>query len=151
MATRRAIKGVLGNFLGTYESRYSDYHGYWLFGFLVGELGELRIDLLGQPIHDPKSPLEVAVQSAAIKFKEQCQKAHLVLDQVQKAWLTIRRLPGSIRGPVNGRPCDGYSLRFTAEAVMVGGRSYGRDQIVFVAPHNAAIEQRSTRVTESAT
>ncbi len=34
MATRRAINGVLGNFLGTYVSRYSDYDSYWLFGFI---------------------------------------------------------------------------------------------------------------------
>jgi hypothetical protein len=26
-ATRRVIKGVLANFLGTYASRYSDYDG----------------------------------------------------------------------------------------------------------------------------
>ncbi len=36
---RRIIKAVLDNFLGTYTSRYSDFHGYWLFGFLVKDLG----------------------------------------------------------------------------------------------------------------
>ena len=46
MAKRRAIRGVLGNFLGTFTSRYSDYDGYWLFGFLVADLKDLRIDLL---------------------------------------------------------------------------------------------------------
>ena len=35
MPTRRVIKSVLHNFLGTYTSRYSDYNGYWLFGFMV--------------------------------------------------------------------------------------------------------------------
>lgn len=35
MARRRVIKSVLHNFLGTYISRYSDFRGYWLFGFLV--------------------------------------------------------------------------------------------------------------------
>ena len=57
MASRRVIKGVLGNFLGTYVSRYSDYDGYWLFGFLVGDLGELRINLLGQSVSDPDTPI----------------------------------------------------------------------------------------------
>jgi hypothetical protein len=33
MVTPRAIRGMLRNFLGTYTSQYSDYKGYWLFGF----------------------------------------------------------------------------------------------------------------------
>ena len=43
---RRIIKGVLHNFIGTYTSRYSDYDGYWLFGMVVRDVAELRIDLL---------------------------------------------------------------------------------------------------------
>jgi hypothetical protein len=48
MATRRVIKSVLRNFLGTYTSRYSEIRGYWLFGFLVPDLGELHFDLLSR-------------------------------------------------------------------------------------------------------
>ncbi len=77
MATRRIIKGVLGNFLGTYVSRYSDYDGYLLFGFLVGDFAELRINLLGQSVADPDSPLGVAVLTAVAKFEDQRAKAHL--------------------------------------------------------------------------
>jgi len=33
------MTAVLKNFLGTYTSRYSDFQGYWLFGFLVPGLG----------------------------------------------------------------------------------------------------------------
>jgi hypothetical protein len=67
MATRRVIKSVLGNFLGTYVSRYSDYDGYLLFGFLVGDLVELRINLFGQSGSDPNTPVGVAVLSAVAK------------------------------------------------------------------------------------
>ena len=42
----KRVKGVLDNFLGTFTSRYLDHNGYWVFGMLVGDLGELRIDLL---------------------------------------------------------------------------------------------------------
>ena len=76
--TRRAILGVLGNFLGTYTSRYSDYEGYWLFGFLVTDIGELRIDLLAPSAGESDAPLGVAVRSAAAQFADQVQKAGLV-------------------------------------------------------------------------
>src|SRR5262249_55253236 len=78
MATRKAIRGVLGTSPGTYTSRYSDSDGYWLFGFLVADLGELRIDLLAPPASDSEGPLGVAVRSAAAKFADQMQKAGLV-------------------------------------------------------------------------
>ena len=38
MPTRRVIKSVLRNLLGTLTSRYSDWHGYWLLGFVVKDL-----------------------------------------------------------------------------------------------------------------
>src|SRR5262245_28787953 len=102
MATRKAVRGVLGNFLGTYTSRYSDSDGYWLFGFLVADLGELRIDLLAPPASDSEGPLGLAVRSAAAKFADQMQKAGLVCPQIQEAWLTIRKLSGQTAGSVNG-------------------------------------------------
>ena len=44
MATADVIKSVLRNFLETFASRYTDYDGYWLFGFLVEhDLNELGI------------------------------------------------------------------------------------------------------------
>ena len=44
---RRHLKSVLAGFLGTYTSRYSDFQGYWLFGFIV-EVIDL-MDLGGHP------------------------------------------------------------------------------------------------------
>lgn len=145
MSTQRAIKGVLGNFLGTYTSRYSDYNGYWLFGFLVRELDELRIELLPPDDSHPDSPTGVAVQLAVVRFRDQFQKAGLELRQVQEAWLTIRKLPGVATGPVNSRPTEGHSVSFSAEAVMAGGRRYEKQRTVFVAPHDPNAESRCTR------
>ena len=90
MASRRVIKGVLGNFLGTYVSRYSDYDGYLLFGFLVGELGELRINLLGQSVSDPDSPRGVAVLSAVARFEDQRRKGGLAASRIREASLTMQ-------------------------------------------------------------
>jgi len=148
MATRRTVRGVLGNFLGTYTSRYSDYDGYWLFGFLVADLAELRIDLLATQVDDANTPVSVAVRSAVGKFDDQVRKAGLVRSQVREACLTIRRLPGSVEGPVNGHSCAGYNISFSAGVLMDGGRRYEREQIVFVAPHDSKVELRSARAAE---
>ena len=48
MTSRRVIPGVLHNFLGTFTSRYSDFNGYWIFGFLVEKMDSVRIDLLAE-------------------------------------------------------------------------------------------------------
>ena len=147
MASRRVLKSTLANFLGTYSSRYSDYDGCWLFGLLVDKFHDLRIDLLAQGDNDAISPRGAAFQYAILRFGEQCRKAGLVPSQIREAWLTMNRLSGSARGSVNGRPCDGYSVKFTAEAVTDLGRRYKRELVVFVAPHNAKVEIRSTRAT----
>lgn len=148
MATRRAIRGVLGNFLGTYTSRYSDYDGYWLFGFLVAGLGELRIDLLSPSADELDSLLGLVVRSAGAKFADQVQKAGLVRSQIREAWLTVRKLPEPAAGSVNGVPCAGHEVSFKAEALMEDGRRYEREQLVFIAPHNAEVELRSARAAE---
>ena len=141
---------MLGNFLGTYTSRYSSYDGYWLFGFLVADLGELRIDLLGTPAGEADTPLGVAVRSATAKFADQVHKAGLVGPQIREGWLTIRKLPGPTTGSINGIPCDGHNVSFAVGAVMDGGRRYDREQVVFVAPHNAEVELRSARAESPA-
>jgi len=148
MATRRAIRGVLGNFLGTYTSRYSDYNGYWLFGFLIDDLGDLRIDLLQTSAVESTNPLGVAIRSAVVKFADQLQKARLVGSQITEAWLIIQKLPGVVKGSINGVSCVGDNVNFSVEAVMDGGRKYERKQVVFVASHNATVELRSMRATE---
>jgi hypothetical protein len=146
MATRRVIKGVLENFLSTYVSRYSDYEGYLLFGFLVGDFAELRINLLGQSVSEPLSPMGVVVLSAIAKFEDQRRKAGLADSRIREAFLTIRQLPGSVSGSINGHNCPGFNVSFLAEAVMDDGKRYERDRVVFVAPHQPAVELRSGRV-----
>lgn len=148
MTTRRVIKGVLGNFLGTYVSRYSDYDGYLLFGFLVRDLGELRINLLESHVDDPHTPVGVAVLSAAAKFEDQYRKAGLQRSQIRDAWLTIRRLPGVDWGSVNDHSCAGFQVSFLARVVMDHNKCYERERIVFVAPHDPKVEMRSGRGAE---
>jgi hypothetical protein len=136
---------VLWNFLGTYCSRYSDMHGYWLFGFLVRELGELRIDLLAPSSVESSGALDAAIRLAAEKFENQARKGGLVPSQVLGAWLTIRRLPGETEAMVNGHARIGYRVSFRAEAMMKAGRRYEKQQTVVIAPHDPEIERRSGR------
>src|SRR5437867_4191419 len=112
---RDAIKGVLHNFLGTYTSRYSDYDGYWVFGMLIGDVGELRIDLLHPSIATTMAaPVAAAIQLAAQKFQEQMEKSGLTVSCAREAHLVITRLPESREGAVNGRACTGHDVRFVA-------------------------------------
>src|SRR6185436_20121872 len=114
----------------------SDFRGYWLFGFLIGDLGELQIDLLSRAVGNAGTPIGAARRRAAETFVDQARKAGLTSSQVQSARLTLRRLPGAFEETVPGRARAGYGLELSAEAVMASGKRYRRDQVVFVAPHD---------------
>jgi hypothetical protein len=87
MATRRVIKSALANFLSTYTSRYSDFDGYWLFGFLADALVEIPIDLLENAVDSSHSPLEIARRIATAKFSDQCRKANAAASYISQAFV----------------------------------------------------------------
>ena len=43
MVRRQVIKGALRGFLGTFTSRYSDFHGYWLLGQLLANVSRWHV------------------------------------------------------------------------------------------------------------
>jgi hypothetical protein len=146
MTTRRVIKGVLEGFLGTYVSRYSEYDGYWLFGFLVLDLQHLRVDLLSsQACSVSDTPEAVAMALARAKFRDQVAKVGLSLKSICTAELEITRLPRTQGGLENGQVRDGYDVLFKAIATMDNDRVYERQKTVFVSPHDASLELRSAR------
>jgi hypothetical protein len=146
MARRKVIKGVLRNFLDTYMSRYSDYRGYWLFGFLVDDLLEAEVDLLNRGTGERATPLAFAGQLAVTRFEDQLRKARLALSQVRRARLRIRRSYDMTRTMNDsGPPRPGYKLTFQASAVMDNGREYECEQVAIVASHDPLIEHRSGR------
>jgi hypothetical protein len=146
MPSRGAIKSVLHNFLGRYASRYSEYHGYFLFGFLVVDLGEVEFDLLALPTN-AESPIGVAAQLATTRFADHLQHAGLELAQVREARLRLGKLSGAIQGTVNGRPRAGFGISFSASALLDNGKRYEREKVLWVAPHDPSIESRSARAT----
>jgi hypothetical protein len=145
MAKRNVIRGVLRNFLGTYTSRYTDYRGYWLFGFLVSDLGELDFDLLDQAESGLDTPLAVSKRLAAARFADQLRKAGLNPSRVREARLRIRRSPELTKCWVNGPARAGYNVAFRVLSLMDNGRAYECEHVVTVARHDPLIEQRSAR------
>lgn len=143
MPTSRVMNSVLPNFLGTFTSRYSEFRGYWLFGFLVRDLREIEIDLLATSESDPERAADVAIATARSRFREQVVKAGLSVSRIEAARLTMCKLPGESEAPVNGRICRGYHVKFVAEASTHGTTLYRAERAVFVAPHDPAVEQRS--------
>ena len=146
MTSRRVIKGMLHNFLGTFTSRYSDFEGYWVFGFLVEGMDTVRIDLLGEVAESADStPPVFARRLAAQKFSEQIAKAGLPKEWFREAYVDISKSPQSKQGLVNGRSSSGYDVTFQAHVVTDLGRAYDSTASIFVAPHDPKIELRSTR------
>lgn len=140
MHRRRKILSVLHNFLGTYTSRYSDHQGYWLFGFIVREVDELRIDLLNGTANVHRSAvIDRAVQVAVRKFLEQIVYDDLPIQWIREAKLDISKTR-PMHGIINGHQRSGVELRVCASAVMDIGTQYESKVLMFVAPHDPSVE-----------
>lgn len=136
MATRRVIKSVLHNFLGTLTSRYSEWHGHLLFGFVVDDLTRLDHDLLipiaGAPDETPMAHLR---SLATRRFHEQLSKAGLDPIRIRQASLSVERLPGTVQ--IN-YPGIGYRMRFVVKAITDLGKAYECEDTIAVAPYPLA-------------
>lgn len=145
MKIRRALTGVLGNFLDSFTSRYSDFDGYWLFGLLVEEANSVSFDLL-RPEGNRTSPiLNSASRTARAKFAELLEKARVPAEFVSSAEVGLTKLMPPRNGMAGGRCRHGYRVVVSAEAVSDLGKRYVSKRVIFVAPHDPSVEHRSTR------
>lgn len=142
MPNQRVIKGILHNFLGTYTSRYSNFNGYWLWGYLVIQSDPFCFNLL-ENIPSDGTPLGVAKALAASTFQAQMAKQNLDLPRVSDASVCIAISPLEIAGQFNAMPCRGHIMQFKAQARMVTGFHAQHTQSRFVAPHRPSIEMQS--------
>lgn len=146
MTSRRIIKGVLHNFLGTFTSRHSDFDGYWVFGYLVDGLDWVRIDLLDISSGSAEAtPSGFTRRLATQKFAEQIAKAGLPKTWFREARLEMSRPTETRLGVVNGRTTPGYDVKCHALAVTDLGQTYDAALSIFVAAHDPKIELRSAR------
>jgi hypothetical protein len=147
MPSRRILRSVLWNFLGTYTSRYSDYGGYWLFGMLTRELEEAEFDLLAE--HSSARALVTSADQLAVReFADQLAKSGLDRSCVTAARLHVERVTASSE-VVDIRLRVGSSYRFRARATADTGRTFERETIIFVAPHDARLERKSARASRA--
>jgi len=146
MSASRSIKGVLGNFLGTYLSRNSDHEGYWLFGFLVPGLEALRLDLLC-PSTDERPAFQYAIDLAEGRFREQLRRSRVNLEEVSAAELTLSRLPEKVPIEVNGCAGVGWEVVAVVSAESKRGHRFEARRRIRVARHDAAVEFKSTRAS----
>ena len=142
MPTRGVLRSVLHNFLGTYTSRYSEYDGFWLFGFLVGDLSIAKFDLLAEA-GASEFVVDLSRNLAIERFAEQLCNAGLDPSLVRAASLQMERLHGQVEGHVNGITCGGFKVRFKVMAETDTGKVFERERVLFVAPHDAGVELQS--------
>ncbi len=133
----KQIKGVLHNLLGSYGSRNSDYKGYWLFGFLVAELDEMRIDLLNPKEESDDKP-SVFAEKLAIRQFRKLIGAGAAISNIKEASLSIKKLPGY----VGGRMAPGHTVQLLARVVFQSERAVEVERRIFVAVHNPLAECR---------
>jgi hypothetical protein len=135
------VRALIHNFLGTYASRYSDYRGYWLFGFLVPQVGIVEWNLLSPAPAESENPIRFAQALAIARFSDQVSKARLD-GRVLRATLRIERgepraLPAT---PWSGARA-GYELSLTTEVTTSRSTERGV-RVLIVAHHDPAFEFR---------
>jgi hypothetical protein len=130
--------------LGAYLSRYSDRDGYWLFGFLVPTLIELRIDLLEPAPHEVPA-FQQAIDRGVAVFQKQLALSGCPLERLTAADLVLSKGPDPVDIEVNGVRSSGWFVVAKASATTRTGRRFEPEERVQVAPHNPAVERRSAR------
>jgi len=144
------LKGVLSGFLGTYTSRYSDYKGYWLFGFL-SSIHLLEIDLLGDSESRGTEPVELARCLAIDAFADQLAKVAMPESCVRRAGLVIRIVGEPVEEVAGSSLRRGNHVAFYVEVETDQKKIFRATRTVFVAAHDPAVELRSTRADEKLT
>jgi hypothetical protein len=143
--THRALRGALGNFLGKFTSRYREFEGYWLFGFLVVEHESFEIDLI-KSTHDlTVTPLATVTQLARSAFEDQIRKAKLLPNQVSEAKGVFVKHPDQCEGWVNTHRKKGFNVTIRAEAMSNRQKCFAKVVKLFIAPHDPLSEYQSQR------
>lgn len=140
MPSSRVLRGVVGNVLGSYLSRNSTFHGYWLFGFLVPGLEELEVDLL--PVASGDSPDVQAAGRAQTVFREQLAKGGYPLADITRAMLVLSKNE-PMQVAHEGRLGDGWRVVARLSVTTAAGHTFSAERSVGVCPHDPRLETRS--------
>jgi hypothetical protein len=141
MRKRRSFQKVVETFLADFTSRRSEYHRYWLFGFLFDAEPHLQIDLLGGETRG-RGPIDLARRRAVYVFYDRLVAAQVQPSDVARACLTITRDVGSVDQVAGGVLRRGRQMIFRIVCVYDGALHHA-ECTRFVAPHDAALEHVS--------
>jgi hypothetical protein len=129
-------------------SRYSEFNGYWLFGYLVPHSMPLEIDLLASHM-GLATPVETAAHIAEMKFADQLRKAGIDKSVLRTArlritcspdWTRCQVLRVTITSPVHFVERNCYTVTFLAEAEFSNGHRAAVERSALVAPHDPFVE-----------
>jgi hypothetical protein len=133
MPSRRMLKSVISGFLGTYVSRYSEFDGCLLFGFVIDSLSDVKIDLTAsEPAPPVRSPHSELGRLARQKFQEQLSKVGLPTSVVRSA--TLRICKGEPRWSHLGW---GFDVSFNVRVETDLGRVYEDGVSEYIAPQTS--------------
>jgi hypothetical protein len=141
MVRRRVIKGALQGFLGTFTSRYSDFHGYWLLGQLLANVSRWQVDLLASPPAGD-SLSDYAARLAGRRFAEQVGKSGVAIELVRSAAMEIESKSELVEGWRGDHRTQGHMFDVGVRVCMDTGSKYSDRVGVFIAPHDPAFERR---------
>jgi hypothetical protein len=131
-------------FLGTIISRYSNYDGYWIYGFLIKQHESIEINLLDSIDNYPgRNPLKYFTRISINKFHTQVIKNQINEKDIQEAKLTVRNTNITSWGFVNRERSIGFDVVVEIVIVKSNGRKIVEKKNIFVAPHNPSKELRN--------
>ncbi|MGC4070969.1 MAG: hypothetical protein QM760_00300 [Nibricoccus sp.] len=132
--------------MSAFTSRYSDYDGYWLFGFLVTRGERFTFDLTGDIQTEIGDPIvSAAFYRVRSLFYQQLEKAKIPMGLISSASVFLEKNQVAKLGPVNHQAVLGQDVIISARGVSDLGTVYTSTKIIFVARHDPEIELRSVR------
>ncbi len=139
------IKSIAHNFLQTYTSRYSSWHGYWLWGFVIEDHLHLNWDLLARPTGSHYDPLTFARELAVVRFFQQCEKqgASRRIERVELI-ITASTPPDTLYTRTFGLRL--LNMRFVIK-VETSGTAIVTECDILVARHDPSLESPSYGTT----
>jgi len=140
------LQAAIDHFLDRYVSRFSEFNGYWLFGFLVRDNLNLEIDLLDEGNTGGRSPAGVARSIAVHEFQQLI--ARTPPHHVSQARLTIKTSDQSVEQLAGGALRRGHEMTFEVDVTTDEGTTHHATCARFVAPHDPALEKMSVDVEE---
>lgn len=139
-----SISSVLHGSLGRFLGRSSEWNGYWLFGFLRFDEHPIEWPILPAARLDRSTPMHHARALASEVLVDQLRKAGRAGD-LTDATLSMTAIGDETRTLECGLVRTGQLVKVEIAATDLRKRRHARAEMLFVAPHDSAVERQSAR------